>query len=76
MASLFPAIIGSRFPGTVYASQTLRFRAPALVGQAVTATVTVQRVSGRRVTFATSVVAAGSGQVLVDGEALALLPRE
>lgn len=32
MASLFPAIIGSRFPGAVYATQTLNFRAPAQVG--------------------------------------------
>lgn len=34
LASLFPAIIGSRFPGAVYATQTLRFTAPALVGGA------------------------------------------
>lgn len=31
-ASLFPAIIGSHFPGAVYLSQTLKFKAPALVG--------------------------------------------
>jgi acyl dehydratase len=31
MASLFPAIIGSAFPGAVYASQTLKFRRPAEV---------------------------------------------
>lgn len=33
-ASLFPAIIGSHFPGAVYASQTLKFKAPALVREA------------------------------------------
>lgn len=32
MASLFPAIIGTAFPGAIYASQTLKFREPALVG--------------------------------------------
>lgn len=32
MASLFPAIIGSSFPGAVYLSQSLRFSHPALVG--------------------------------------------
>jgi hypothetical protein len=32
LASLFPAIIGSRFPGAVYASQSLAFRQPAQVG--------------------------------------------
>lgn len=30
-ASLFPALIGSNFPGAIYLSQTLKFRAPALV---------------------------------------------
>ena len=30
-ASLFPAIIGSAFPGALYLSQTLKFRQPALV---------------------------------------------
>ena len=31
MASLFPAIIGSTFPGAVYLSQTLKFKRHALV---------------------------------------------
>ena len=30
-ASLFPAIIGSQFPGALYLTQTLNFRQPALV---------------------------------------------
>ena len=33
-ASLFPAIIGSQFPGAVYLSQTLKFKRFALVGAA------------------------------------------
>jgi len=33
MASLFPAIIGTNFPGAIYASQTLKFRQPAEVGK-------------------------------------------
>eukprot|EP00198_Chlamydomonas_reinhardtii_P013816 XP_001703153.1 MaoC-like dehydratase [Chlamydomonas reinhardtii] len=76
VASLFPAIIGSQFPGTVYVSQTLRFRSPALVGEPVTATVTVRKVSGRRVAFDTSAVLQHSGAVVVDGEALALMPHQ
>ena len=32
MASLFPAIIGSNFPGAIYVSQTLKFRKYAEVG--------------------------------------------
>ena len=30
-ASLFPAIIGSKFPGVLYLTQTLKFRQSALV---------------------------------------------
>ena len=30
-ASLFPAIIGSKFPGILYLTQTLKFRQSALV---------------------------------------------
>jgi len=41
LASLFPGIIGSRFSGALYARQTLRFRAPARVGEAVVAEVSV-----------------------------------
>jgi 3-hydroxybutyryl-CoA dehydratase len=33
-ASLFPAIIGSSFPGALYLSQTLKFRQPAMVSHA------------------------------------------
>ena len=38
-ASLFPAIIGSCFPGAVYLSQTLRFKSYALVSTLTTALV-------------------------------------
>ena len=36
LASMFPAIIGSTFPGAVYISQTLNFRSPAAVGVSCT----------------------------------------
>ena len=32
-ASLFPAIIGSKYEGAIYAHQTLAFKRPALVGK-------------------------------------------
>lgn len=32
MASMFPAIIGTNFPGAIYVSQTLKYRQPAQVG--------------------------------------------
>ncbi|BDA47130.1 probable (R)-specific enoyl-CoA hydratase [Coccomyxa sp. Obi] len=72
-ASLFPALIGSNFPGAIYLSQTLKFRVPALVGDCVTARITVEKVSGSRVAFKTECLS-GSGVVLVDGVAMALMP--
>ena len=111
-ASLFPAVIGSSFPGALYLKQTLRFVRPAQVrlrlgrarelrsrrrrllrearsrrpgghaahhpqvGERLTATVTVQRASGRRVSFLTVCrrgSGGGGGEVVVEGEALALL---
>lgn len=83
-ASLFPAIIGSAFPGALYLSQTLKFRNPALVGSTVRAEVTVERVSGSRIAFDTVcrlaappptplLDSSGAGLTLVDGKALALL---
>ncbi|KXZ44002.1 hypothetical protein GPECTOR_75g725 [Gonium pectorale] len=44
------------------------------VGESVTATVTVRRVSGRRVTFATTAVVPATGVLAIDGDALALMP--
>ena len=68
----------------MYATQSLAFRAPVLVGQAVTAEVTLTRITGRKASFDTraSLVfsdkhrgsEAGSAAVAVDGKALALLP--
>jgi 3-hydroxybutyryl-CoA dehydratase len=72
MASMFPAIIGSKFPGALYLSQTLKFRRSAAVGTKVLATVTVAKRSGSRVTFDTSCRDA-NGSILVDGTALALI---
>lgn len=82
-ASLFPAIIGSQFPGAVYLKQELTFRNPAMVGETLIATVTVAQQSGdtrrgRRVYFDTVCEKIdsekGDKAVVVDGRALAILP--
>ena len=75
-ASLFSAIIGERLPGrgTVYLSQSLRFRAPVRVGDEVTATVTVLSVDRER-RRARLICEARVGETLViDGEAEVLVP--
>ncbi|KAI8468201.1 MAG: hypothetical protein J3K34DRAFT_523103 [Monoraphidium minutum] len=73
LASLFPAIIGSNFPGALYLTQSLAFRSRCAVGEPVTAEVTVTAASGGRVRFATACRSAADGRTLVDGAALALM---
>jgi len=76
-AGLISAVLGVKFPGpgTVYASQNLRFHAPARVGDTLTATVTATAKDDatRGVTFACSVMTA-SGTLLVSGEAQVIAP--
>ena len=76
-ASMFGAIVGQRFPGAIYVSQTLHFRKPVYVGEEVTATVEVQRAAaaGRVLDFVTRCVNA-RGDGVLDGEARVLLPRK
>lgn len=75
MASLFPAIIGSNFPGALYATQTLKFRNQAEMGSAVTAEVTVLKASGSRVLFQT-LCKSDQGHILVEGTALAIIKQK
>ena len=44
-ASMFGAIVGVRFPGAVYLSQTLEFKKPVFLGESVTATLVLRRSS-------------------------------
>ncbi|KAJ4963528.1 hypothetical protein NE237_023467 [Protea cynaroides] len=77
VASLFPRIIASRFPGAVYVSQSLQFKSPVYFGDEVVAE--VQAVSLRQkqeryiVKFSTKCFKSENLLVL-DGEAMATLP--
>jgi len=75
-ACMFGAIVGVRFPGAVYVSQTLNFRKPVYLGDAVTATLELRHsgVSGRLLNFDTRATNQ-SGDVVLEGEARVLLPR-
>ena len=72
-ASMFGAIIGTKFPGAVYATQSLAFRKPVRVNEVVRAEVEVTRVRGGRVQFATRVVKEDGGDVALDGDAMAMI---
>jgi 3-hydroxybutyryl-CoA dehydratase len=75
-ASLLSAVIGTRLPGrgTIYVSQTLKFRAPVFVGDTVQAEVEVTAIDRRRrrVTLATR-CRVGDKEVL-RGEAVVMPP--
>jgi 3-hydroxybutyryl-CoA dehydratase len=76
-AGYISAVIGMQLPGpgTIYLSQSLRFRRPVRIGDTVIARVEVVGIdtSRARVTLATSCRV--DGQVLVDGEAEILAQR-
>jgi 3-hydroxybutyryl-CoA dehydratase len=75
VASLISAVLAEDLPGpgAIYATQTLRFKAPVFVGDMVTATVTVGKVRARLVTLQTTCTNQ-AGAVVLEGEAMVMLP--
>ena len=75
-APFTPTVSGPRLPGAgcIYLSQSLKFKAPVKIGETVEATVTVTAIDAekRRVTFQT--VCRVGDKVVVDGEALLMVP--
>ena len=62
LASMFGGIIGTRVPGAVYASQTIKFRAPVRVGASVRAEVRFESsLGGSAATFETKIFGEGGG---------------
>ena len=75
-ASFISTVLAMRLPGpgTIYLGQTLRFNAPVRLGDTVTARVEVVELMPQgRVRLATTVTR-GDGRVVVEGEALVLVP--
>ncbi|MBA2246459.1 MAG: MaoC family dehydratase [Gemmatimonadetes bacterium] len=76
-AGLISAVLGTRLPGpgTIYLEQTLRFTRPVRIGDTVTARVEVIELveKRRRVRLATS-CANQDGEVVLEGEALVMVP--
>jgi len=75
-AGLISAVIGTQLPGpgSIYLSQTLKFRAPVRIGDTVTATVTVSAVRDDKPIVTLDTVATNQdGELLVKGEAVILL---
>ena len=75
-ASFISAVFGNKFPGPgcIYISQTLKFKAPVRIGDAVTVEVTLTdlRATRNRATFRT--IARVGDKVVIEGEAVAHVP--
>jgi 3-hydroxybutyryl-CoA dehydratase len=77
-AGYISAVLGTTLPGpgAIYLSQSLKFKRPVRIGDAVTARATVTEIdpAKARVTFATVCLVAG--KPVVDGEAVVMVPRK
>lgn len=75
-ASLISTVIGTKLPGpgSIYAMQNLKFRAPVRVGDTVVARVTVEQIDAERRRVTLKTICTVAQQVVVDGEALIVAP--
>jgi 3-hydroxybutyryl-CoA dehydratase len=73
-ASLLSSVLGNRLPGpgTVYMSQSLRFRAPVRPGDTVHARVTVKEVIAEKCRVVLDTVCIVGDKVVIDGEAMVM----
>ncbi|MEO6391744.1 MAG: MaoC family dehydratase [Pyrinomonadaceae bacterium] len=75
-ASLISSLLGNTLPGpgSIYLSQSLKFRGPAFIGDRLTARVTVSSIrEGRPILILETVCENQNGEVLIEGEAVVML---
>ena len=72
------AVLGTKLPGpgSIYLSQSLRFRRPVKIGDEVTAKVTVKDLDQTRGRATFETVCEVAGKVVAEGEALIMVPRK
>ena len=75
-AGLITKVLGTQLPGpgTIYLSQTLKFRAPVRIGQTVTATVEVVALHPERHRATLRTLCAVEGEPVLEGEAYVSVP--
>ncbi|HEX5263454.1 MAG TPA: MaoC family dehydratase [Phenylobacterium sp.] len=76
-AAYISAVLGNQLPGpgAIYLSQSLRFRRPVKIGDAVTAKVTVKSLDAEKSHALFETACLVNGKTVLDGEALILAPR-
>ena len=77
-ASFISAVIGTRLPGhgSIYLSQTLRFRRPVKIGDEVIAKATVSELDAERGRVTLATVCTVAGKTVIEGEAVVMAPRK
>jgi 3-hydroxybutyryl-CoA dehydratase len=76
VGSFISAVLGNDFPGngTIYLSQTLKFRAPVFIGDQITVEVEVTDIPKDNRLMMQTTCMNQEGRVVVDGEALIIPP--
>jgi 3-hydroxybutyryl-CoA dehydratase len=76
-AGYISAAIGTKLPGpgTIYVSQSLRFRRPVRIGDRVTARVEIVAVDEARARVTLETACLVNGKAVVEGEAEVMVPR-
>jgi 3-hydroxybutyryl-CoA dehydratase len=74
-AGFISTVVGTRLPGygSIYVSQSLRFRAPVRIGDTVVTTATVKSIDKERKRVTMETVCAIGDKIVIDGEAELML---
>ncbi|WP_270937595.1 MaoC family dehydratase [Falsiroseomonas oryzae] len=75
-AGLITKVMGTQLPGpgTIYLSQSLRFRRPVRIGDTVTATVEITALNAEKHRVSLRTVCAVRGEAVLEGDALVTVP--
>jgi len=70
-AGFISTVVGTRLPGygSIYVSQSLRFRAPVRIGDTVVTTATVKSIDKERKRVTMETICAIGDKIVIDGEA-------
>ena len=78
-AGLISAVLGTELPGpgSIYISQSINFRAPVFIGDAITATATIVKIrEGKPIVTLETICKNQDDVVVLKGEAVLLAPQE
>jgi 3-hydroxybutyryl-CoA dehydratase len=77
-SSLLSAVLGTKLPGpgTIYLSQTLKFKAPVRIGDTVCARATIAEIDEARKRVRLDCTCTVGDTVVIDGEAVVMVPSK